>query len=149
MMLSEVSVVEAVTIGAATIASVVEWAPIKLNPWSFLFKWIGKAINADVLKELSEVKQAQQETRRRLDEHISVADEHSADEHRDRILRFNKELMRNLPQDHETFINILADIDYYEKYCDSHKNYENGRAIHAIANINREYAERMQRGDFS
>lgn len=156
MTLPDVSVGEAISIAVLSLSTVVEVLPIKVNPWSAIVKWLGKTINADVLSvitevknELAEVKKEQQETRRRLDEHIIVADERGADEHRARILRFNSELIRNLPQDHESFKNILVDIDYYEKYCDAHKNYENGLAVHAIANINREYAERMQRGDFN
>ena len=37
--------------------TLVEIAPIKVNPWSALAKALGRAINADVLKELGAVKQ--------------------------------------------------------------------------------------------
>ena len=36
--------------------TLVEFAPIKINPWSALAKAIGRAVNADVLRELKSVK---------------------------------------------------------------------------------------------
>lgn len=121
--------------------TLVEFAPIKVNPWSAIAKAIGRAINADVLKELGAVKQG-------LADHIRMDDERNADEHRARILRFNNELLRDIPHTKEEFIDILADIDYYERYCDEHKGYKNNRASHAIANISRVYDDRLREHDF-
>lgn len=121
--------------------TLVEIAPIKVNPWSALAKALGRAINADVLKELGAVKQG-------LADHIRMDDERNADEHRARILRFNNELLRDIPHTKEEFIDILADIDYYERYCDEHKGYKNNRASHACANISREYDDRLREHDF-
>ena len=121
--------------------TLVEIAPINVNPWSALAKALGRAINADVLKELGAVKQG-------LADHIRMDDERNADEHRARILRFNNELLRDIPHTKEEFIDILADIDYYERYCDEHKGYKNNRASHAIANISRVYDDRLREHDF-
>lgn len=133
---------------AAVILSLVEIAPIKINPWSALLKWLGRAINADVIKGLEEVKAAQGETRERLENHIKTDDKLEADRCRARILRFNNELLRNIPHTKEDFIEALKDIDDYEHYCKSHPDYANGRAVHAIANIGRVYDERLQKHDF-
>lgn len=121
--------------------TVVQIAPLKINPWSALAKAFGKAINADVLKELEIVKFG-------LANHIRMDDERNADEHRARILAFNNELLRDIPHTKEEFIDILADIDHYERYCKAHPDYENNRAIHAIGNISRVYDERLQKHDF-
>jgi hypothetical protein len=43
---------------------------------------------------------------------------------------------------------VLADIDFYERYCRDHEDYRNNRAVHAIANISRVYDERLQKHDF-
>ena len=83
-----------------------------------------------------------------LADHIRMDDERNADEHRARILRFNNELLRDIPHTKEEFIDILADIDYYERYCDEHKGYKNNRASHAIANISRVYDDRLREHDF-
>ena len=128
--------------------TLVQIAPIKVNPWSALIKWFGKSINADVLKKLDEVETAQKETRARLDAHIAVDDERNADEHRLRILQFSNELLRDIPHTQEEFIEVLAEIDFYEDYCDDHPKDENNRAVHAIAHIKKVYDERLDKHDF-
>lgn len=121
--------------------TLVEFAPIKINPWSALAKAIGRAVNADVLRELKSVKDD-------LSDHIRMDDERNADEHRARILRFNNELLRDIPHTKEEFIDVLADIDFYGRYCRDHENYKNNRAVHAIANISRVYDDRLREHDF-
>ena len=128
--------------------TVIQIAPIKINPWSAVAKWLGKAINADVLHELNDVKSAQKDTREALDEHIRMDDERNADYHRQRILAFNNELLRDIPHTQEDFIEVLAEIDFYEDYCKAHPKYKNNRAAHAIAHIGRVYDERLQKHDF-
>ena len=80
--------------------TLVEFAPIKINPLSALAKAIGRAVNADVLQELKSVKDD-------LSDHIRMDDERNADEHRARILRFNNELLRDTPHTKEEFIDCL------------------------------------------
>lgn len=128
--------------------TIVEITPIKISPWSALAKWLGKAINSEVIKELETVKATQAETRERLETHINTNDKRDADSCRARILRFNNELIREIPHTKEEFVEVLKDIDDYERYCREHKDYANGRAVHAIANINRVYDERLEKHDF-
>ena len=128
--------------------TVIQIAPIKINPWSAIAKWLGKAINTDVLHELDDVKKGQKDTKEALEEHIRMDDERNADSHRQRILQFNNELLRDIPHTEEDFIEILAEIDFYEDYCQTHPEYKNNRAIHAIGHIGRVYDERLQKHDF-
>ena len=125
----------------AVLLTLVQIAPVKINPWSAIAKAIGKAINADVLRELDTVTQ-------KLDTHIRVGDERNADSYRTRILQFNNELLREIQHTREDFIEILAVIDDYESYCRDHKEYKNNRAVCAIENIKRVYMERLQKHDF-
>ena len=118
--------------------TLIQIAPIKINPWTALARAIGRAINKDVLDE----------TRKILDEHIKTDDARNADLHRSKILQFNNELLRDIPHTREDFIEILAEIDFYEKYCDTHPEYENNRATHAVANIKRVYDGRLIKHDF-
>ena len=128
--------------------SLVEISPIKINPWSRLAKWLGRAINADVIKGLEEVKKTQAETRQRLETHINTDEKREVDHCRARILHFNNELLRDIPHTKEEFFETLKDIDDYERYCKTHPDYANGRAVHAIANISRVYDERLEKRDF-
>ena len=125
----------------ALLLTLVQIAPINIKPWSAIAKAIGRAINADVLDEIETVKSG-------LDAHIRLDDERNADEHRARILAFNNELLRDIPHTKEEFIDVLADIDHYERYCKAHPDYENNRAVHAIGNIGRVYDERLREHDF-
>lgn len=134
--------------GLLVVLTVIEITPIKINPWSAVFKWLGKAINADVLSELNDVKAAQLATQDALDEHIRIDDERNADMHRQRILAFNNELLRDIPHTQEDFIEVLTEIDCYETYCSTHPDYKNKRAIHAVAHIGRVYDERLEKHDF-
>ena len=134
--------------GVLALLTLIQIAPIKINPWSTLCKAIGRAINADVLQDLKDVKAEQKRTQAMLDEHIAVDDERAADMHRMRILQFNNELLRSIPHTREDFIEVLLEIDKYEAYCRTHTGYKNNRASHAVSNICRVYDERLQKHDF-
>lgn len=121
--------------------SIIQIAPIKLNPWSAIARAIGNAINADLLKKLSK-------TESMLQEHMEMDDKRNADMHRWRILGFNNELLQDVPHTQEDFIDILAEIDEYEDFCKNHPDYKNNRATHAIGNIGRVYDDRLKKHDF-
>lgn len=140
----------------AGLLTLVQLSPVKINPWSWVGKllrrlWTGfcRSLNAEVLTELATLRTGQQETRQTLEEHIALSDKREADSYRASILHFNVELIERRPHTREDFIEILSDIDHYERYCESHPNYENNRAVCAIANIKRVYALRMEKGDFA
>lgn len=128
--------------------SLVEVSPIKINPWSGLAKWLGRAINVEVLSTMQTIQTAQKAQADALAAHIKADDERNADTLRMRVLHFNNELLRGDRHTREDFIEILAVIDAYEQYCKNHPNYRNNRASHAIANIGRVYDERLKLRDF-
>ena len=121
--------------------TLVQIAPVKVNPWSWVAKMVGKAVNADVSKELGAIS-------KKLDDHVTMDDRRTADGHRARILHFNNELLRDIDHTKEEFIEVLAEIDAYEKYCREHPEYPNNRAVLAIENIREVYKERLKKHDF-
>ena len=121
--------------------TLVQIAPVKVNPWSAIAKAVGRAVNADVAKELCEIK-------KKLDDHVTMDDRRTADGHRTRILHFNNELLRSIDHTEEEFNEVLAEIDAYEEYCEEHPEYPNNRAVLAIENIRSNYKERLQKHDF-
>ena len=125
----------------AAVMTLLQIAPIKLNPWSWMAKAIGRAINGEVLAKLGQVEE-------RLDKHITMDDRRTADGHRARILHFNNELLRDIDHTKEEFSEVLAEIDAYELYCREHPEYPNNRAVLAIKNIQEVYMERLKRHDF-
>lgn len=121
--------------------TVVQIAPVKINPWRWVGKMIGRAINGEVFGRLTEIE-------KKLDGHIDMDDRRTADGHRAQILHFNNELLRPIRHTKEEFIEVLAKIDSYEKYCEAHPDYPNNRAVLAIENIREIYKDRMKKRDF-
>ena len=92
--------------------TLVQIAPVKINPWSALAKAIGKAINADISKRLDEIE-------KKLDSHIKTDDQGRADDWRAAILRFNNELLRPIRHTKEEFVEVLG---YCLLYTSSYQN---------------------------
>ena len=113
-----------------------------------LWRSFCRSLNSDVLDKLSALEEGQKNTQSQLEKHIAMDDEREADKVRASILHFNNELLREIPHTKEEFVEILAKIDWYNDFCDTHKGYRNSRSGHAIANIERVYDERLQKHDF-
>lgn len=123
------------------IMTLIQLTPLKINPWSAIAGAIGRSVNKEVLKELETVK-------KKIDEHVVMDDQRVADGHRTRILHFNNELLRGIMHTKEEYIEALAEIDAYEKYCRENPSYPNNRAVLAIENIRSNYKERLKQHDF-
>jgi hypothetical protein len=67
---------------------------------------------------------------------------------RRRILRFNDELYNHVKHSREYFDDILEDVNAYEQYCRKNPDFQNGKAVLAIENIERVYRDCMKNGDF-
>lgn len=133
---------------AAIVMAMIEISPIKINPWSQIAKTVGNTMNAGVMDEIKEIKIAQEETRKKLDDHIHKSDEQKADNYKSRVLRFNNELVRGLGHTEEDYNEILDIIWKYENYCKDHEEYKNNRMPHAIKNVERMYDEMMKTNGF-
>lgn len=119
---------------AAALSAIIEISPIRLNPWSKLARWIGRAINRDILDEVADLKVEFMDMK-------AVQDERNAKMARTRVLRFGDELYHDVYHSKEHFENIMEDIREYEAYCASHPRFANDR-MHATAKLVRDtYAE--------
>ena len=127
--------------GLFLLLTLIQLAPIQVNPWSAIARWVGRAVNGEVLGKLGKLE-------KQLDEYIDTDDKRDADSHRLEILRFNNELLRSVGHTKEEFIEVLAEIDAYEKFCTDHPDYPNNRAVLAIENIRENYKERLKKHDF-
>ena len=67
---------------------------------------------------------------------------------RSRILRFNDELINNVDHTHELFLDVIDDIKIYEKYCEEHKSFKNGRTEQSCENIRNVYDHLFRTGKF-
>lgn len=116
--------------------SLIQIAPIKIDPWSKLFKWIGKIINGSVMDELKGIKEDLANVHAELDNVKEREEEREANQTRYRLLRFDDELRQGIDHSEEHFNQTLMDVDNYKKYCDTHKDgYINSKADSAMENI--------------
>lgn len=118
--------------GALLLLTLIQVAPIKVNPWSWLAKRIGKAMTGELESKVDRLSDDIREIR-------AENDKREADNRRVRILRFNDEIVRKIKHKKEHFQQILYDIDEYEKYCQCHPGYKNNIATDAIDRIKRTY----------
>ena len=92
------------------IMTVIQLTPIKINPWSWLGRTIGRAINGEVLTQVRELKED-------LNDHKEKSEERHATLCRAHILRFGDEILHGVLHSKEHYDNVLIDIDSYEEYC--------------------------------
>ena len=126
-------------------AGIIQISPIKINPFSWIAKKIGNALNADVIKQLNDNKLSLQKLNEKLDNHIRENEEEHINECRRRILVFNEKVVadsKNITK--ERYDSILDDIDEYEKYCQENPQYPNSKAVLSIQNLKDDYLKRYQ-----
>lgn len=100
------------------VLTLVQVAPIRINPWSVIARTIGKALNADLNEKM---------------------DANEAKTARYRILRFDDEIRHKIRHSKEHFDQIIEDVDTYERYCQVHPRFPNGKAVSATDNVKRTY----------
>lgn len=119
----------------------VEVVPIKVNPISAIFSWIGGKINKELIKKVDAL-----ETK--VNRIEASADERNAIDCRVRILHFGDELLHEIRHSKEHFDQILSDIDEYEKYCFEHPEFKNNKTVIAKKRIIDVYTKHMELNDF-
>ena len=125
------------------------------KPFTAIAAAIGKAINSEVIEELSGLKIRIDTIDRQLsalDNRMAQSEkedrERNAKQARVRLLRFNGELIRKKRHTREEFKNVIKDVDEYEEYCSANPEFKNNEAKLSIENIKRQYQKCQDQGDF-
>ena len=118
-----------------------EVSKIKINPWSWLAKKVGKAVNGEVLEKFDQLKEDVTEIK-------TQQEEHSAKDSRMRILRFGDEMLHGENHSKDHFDQILDDVNRYELYCETHPLFINNMTRLTISRIKAEYQERLFNNTF-
>ena len=113
-------------------ATIIQISPIKLNPWTYLARAVGRAINREVIDEVNALKGEVKAIR-------AEAGEQNAKESRVRILRFGDEILHDVRHSKEHFDQILLDITEYETYCREHPDFKNEMTVLTTARIKATY----------
>ena len=123
------------------LAGMIKIPKLELNIWNLIGRTIGRSINKEVLEKVSHLSQEVDILKK--DEELE-----RARQARQRILRFNDEILFEKRHSKEHFDEILDDIDTYEEYCRTHEDYENNKAVLAIATIREVYKDCLKTHDF-
>ena len=129
--------------------------------WELLKGLVDKALQrkrvtneepADSLKEIRKGYDVQQKdidglktSIQQMQESEDIKDAQAA---RRRILRFNDELLRSIDHSKEYFDDILEEIKIYNRYCDEHKDFTNGKTVMAKKNNEHCYEQCMEKHSF-
>ena len=123
------------------LAGMIKIPKLELNIWNLIGRTIGRSVNKEVLEQVN-ILFKEVDTLKK-DEELE-----RARQARQRILRFNDEILFEKRHSKEHFDEILDDIDTYEEYCRTHEDYENNKAVLAIATIREVYRDCLKTHDF-
>ncbi len=132
-----------VSVGAGILVilmTLIQIAPIKLNPWDKILTWLGNHMNADIVKRVDVIEA-------KLDEHIKESSDERIRKVRADILSFGNSCMNGRKHTKEEFEFVISECDQYEKYIEKTKS-KNGVATTAISEIRRLYKKGIHDNSF-
>ena len=123
------------------VLTLIQIAPIKIDPWSKLASWIGRHFNKDLIDKVDAIDKKVINLEEKFDER-------NADSCRSQILRFGDEILHDIPHSKEHYDNILGLITEYENYCKDHPKYMNNVAVATIKHIKYMYEKHLEEDSF-
>lgn len=130
----------------------IEIVPVKFCPVTMFLKWLGRKINGDLADRVSDLEKKinahTSEVNTQLKEIQDVSNERNAISCRIRILKFGDEISHGEKHSKESFDQVIADIDEYERYCNEHPLFLNNRTHVTTKKIMDVYKKCMDENDF-
>ena len=120
--------------------TLIQIAPIKLNPWDKILTWLGNHMNADIVKRVDVIEA-------KLDEHIKESSDEMIRKVRADILDFGNACMNGRRHTKEEFEFVISECDQYEKYIEKNQC-KNGVATATIMEIRRLYEKGIHDNSF-
>ena len=137
-----------IPIGVIILLGLIKIPKLEINIWKWLGKIIGKAINDDVLKKIDKIEKKVDQIEKHDKEQDAERDEDNAEDARRRIITFADEIRLKIEHSEEMFNNVLDDITFYEKYCDTHTGFKNDKAKASIELVHKIYKECLEENKF-
>jgi hypothetical protein len=136
-----IEAIAAVIIALLAGTTIVQIAPIRINPWSWIAKAIGRAINGEVIQKVDNLEKD-------LRSFKEDTKEETAKGCRIRILRFGDEILHDVHHSKEHFDQILLDITEYENYCREHPEFKNNMTAITTSRIKSTYEQCLEDHSF-
>lgn len=127
--------------GLFILMTLIQISPIKIDPWTWIFRAIGKLLNGEVLEKVDALSKDVQKNKEDDDEQWALLS-------RSHILRFGDEILHGTSHSKEHFDQILLDITKYENYCESHPKFLNNIANATIKQIKDTYQKCLDENNF-
>ena len=128
---------------------VIQVSPIKLNPWGWFLKRLGKEVNEELNQNITEVSKKVDELEAKVETIECEFDEDNAKQNRRRILRFADECRRSEKHSEEHFTEMIeGDVKAYKNYCKNHPEFENDKCVMSIEFIEDAYKYCMSNNAF-
>lgn len=136
------------------LGGLIEFTPIKCNPLSAIFKWIGKRLNAETDKRIdaldekfTEVDNHLNEIDGRLNKQEELIDTQRIANIRSLILDFANSCRNGRPHSHEEYLHIMSENGEYEKLVKKY-NIINSVYAESYKYICNKYHECMENNSF-
>lgn len=142
--ISEMSVGEllgSITLVVTGAAAVVEKVSKTAKPLTKFAKWIGRAINGELMEKVDKLEKKVE----KMDQDDQLQ---RAKDARTRVLRFGDELIHDVRHTKEHFDDVLRDITAYEIYCDEHPKFENDQMHITAEHIKETYHKCLKEHSF-
>lgn len=130
--------------------SVIQIAPIEINPWSFIlkcFKRLWREINSDIFTEIIKIDNKVDSLQEELTSHILESREETVRKWRSDIMDFCNAEINGRPHTKEQYEEVISSCDKYQKYCERN-SIPNGVAEDSIKEIHRSYRELLATDGF-
>lgn len=117
-----------------------------------LIAFIGSAGAFSFIQFLISRKDTQRSLLKKIVEDISALHEEMCRDRavnaRIRILSASDEVLHGVEHSLEWWNQVNEDITGYDKYCETHPDFKNNKAVMAIDHLNKTYSERLEKNDF-
>lgn len=133
---------------AVFLASFIKIPKLEVNIWKWIGNNIVKSLTQNIISKLDELSKKVLTIENSLQEHLDEEEKEKARCSRQRIVRFNNEIVDGKKHTQESFDDILDDIDMYEDYCRSNPLFPNNKANISIENIKRIYKKCLEENSF-
>lgn len=102
-----------IVVALGSLGTFVEVSKIKINPWSSLFKWIGKKMNEEVMEEIKDMKKSDEEICKKQAEIERQQAIDTADTIKAEVFSFYNECKRGLKHSEAEFNHIAQQNKKY------------------------------------
>lgn len=107
-----------VVILVASVTGVLQMMPVKVNPWSWLAKRVGRAINKEMMDKFEAID-------RKVDKLECNMERAAATNNRTKIIRFASEIRLRQKHSKDYFDEVMCAITEYDQYCEDHPDFKN------------------------